>query len=141
MIVLLFAACGKTTDCGDPIFKSLFIKITNAAGENLIEQGEIVGDNIIVRNGMTEYTNVVLSTVEPIKNYITLNLNGPTTDVTYEIQLSETRTDILVLGLSNVISDGICPISFWLVDSASYNGEDLLIEDFNEDFLVTVVLE
>lgn len=138
---LLLTSCSENLECDDPIFRSLFINITDIDGNNLIDIGVIISDDIKVRLNDQEYSNVVFSDIGDINNLVVINLGGPEENLSYEIQLSQSRLDTLVLKQNRIEVADPCTVAFWTLDIASYNGIDIPIEDFNGDFLITMVLE
>lgn len=137
----LLISCNKvdcTTD--DPIFRSLFIKLVDADGTNLIENDTFNSEMIIIRFSEALYTGVVFTDVQGIENLIIINLLGQEGTNSYEIQLSDSRTDILEVGLIEIGKDEPCPVSYFIPDNASYNGIDQTIEEFGDDFMITVIL-
>jgi len=141
LVFVLISSCTKSIECDDPVVQSLFINVIDADGNNLIDKGEIMVDDIIVRYKEQEIVNAVFSDVESIKNLISINLNGPEGSLIYEIQFSESSSDTLVLELTELVEDDSCNNSIWALNSVSYNGVNRPIEDFNGDFLITVTLE
>ncbi len=141
LLCLLLISCNKldcTTD--DPIFRSLFIKLVDTDGHNLIENDTFDSEEIVIRVSDTTITGVVFNDVQGIENLIALNLLGPEGTTSYEIQLSESRIDILELSLIEIGKDDPCGFSYFITDDAGYNGIDQTIEDFGDDFLITVVI-
>lgn len=137
----LLISCNKvdcTTD--DPIFRSLFIKLLDADGNNLIENDTFNSETITIRFSEAIYTGVVFTDVQGIENLIIINLLGQEGSNIYEIQLSESRTDILELAMLEIGKDEPCPASYFIPDGASYNRVDQTIEVFGDDFMITVIL-
>ncbi|GAA4801261.1 hypothetical protein [Litoribaculum gwangyangense] len=126
-------------DCAlfDPFVRNLHIKIVDNSGNNLIENETYIAEDIKVRMNGNEYTNVVFKNVETIKNLITLTLFGKNGKNDYEIELSNSVIDTLVLDLT--LDSTICGINFFTLNTATYNGNILSIEDYNGNYLITVI--
>lgn len=141
MSCLLSISCNNT-DCitDDPIFRSLFVKLVDSDGNNLIENGTFNSEAIIYQFSDATYTGVVFNDVQGLENLIIINLRGPELSHSYEIQLSESQIDILELSLLEIDKDDPCGFSYFIPEDASYNGIDQMIEDFGDDFLITVVI-
>jgi hypothetical protein len=126
-------------DCAlyDPFIRSLFIKLIDSEGQNLIENNTYMADDITVLfNGYT-YTNVVFNDVQGIENLITLSVIGIDGDNTLKIKLSEEITDTLILNLT--ADSQVCGWTFFTLNSATYNGVLQQLEDFNGNHLITVL--
>lgn len=126
-------------DCAlfDPAISSLFIKLVDTEGNNLIENETYIADDIVIRYNDSEFKNVVFKNVESLNNLIALNLIGVTGDNQFEIELSGEETDALVLNLT--IESKICGYTFYKFNSATYNSILKTIEDFNGNYLITVI--
>lgn len=147
LIILLVASfsilsCGDELDCieDDPIFRSIFIDLRDNDGNNLIKNGTFNSQDIIIRFNDIEIFNPVFDTVSGIEHFIVINVHGPEGHISYEIQLSTTRTDTLDLNVIDIAEDHPCMIPLYAVESATYNGIDQTLEAFMEDVLITVVL-
>ena len=126
----------------EPAFSpSVFIELVNAEGENLIDNGTYVAEDITIDFNDSTFTNVVFTDVPGIANLIGLNVFGEDGDNILNINLSDTETDILVLNINREETGGPCSQSFFTLNSATYNGESRELQDFGGDFLITVVKE
>jgi hypothetical protein len=126
-------------DCAlfDPAISNLFIKLIDAEGNNLIENETYIADDITVLFNESTYTNVVYNDVLGIENLIILNLIGIDGDNTVKINLSNDITDTLILNLT--AESEVCGWTFFTLNSATYNDEIKTIEDFNGNYLITVL--
>jgi hypothetical protein len=126
-------------DCAlfDPAISNLFIKLIDAEGNNLIENETYIADDITVLFNESTYTNVVYNDVQGIENLIVLNLIGINGDNTIKINLSNDITDTLILNLTT--ESEVCGWTFFTLNSATYNDEIKTIEDFNGNYLITVL--
>lgn len=126
-------------DCAlfDPAISNLFIKLIDAEGNNLIENETYIADDITVLFNESTYTNVVYNDVQGIENLIVLNLIGINGDNTIKINLSNNITDTLILNLTT--ESEVCGWTFFTLNSATYNDEIKTIEDFNGNYLITVL--
>ena len=126
-------------DCAlfDPAISNLFIKLIDAEGNNLIENETYIADDITVLFNESTYTNVVYNDVQGIENLIILNLIGIDGDNTVKINLSNDITDTLILNLT--AESEVCGWTFFTLNSATYNDEIKTIEDFNGNYLITVL--
>ncbi len=126
-------------DCAlfDPFISNLSIKLIDSEGQNLIENNTYIADDITVLFNGNTYTNVVFNDVQGIENLITLNLIGLDGDNTLKINLSQEISDTLILNLT--AESQICGWTFFTLNSANYNGVFQQIEDFNGNYLITVV--
>ncbi|WP_341215299.1 hypothetical protein [uncultured Wocania sp.] len=141
--VLCFTACKTDDDNGidcdlfDPANRNLFIELVDGNGNNLIENNTFVADDIkVLFNGNT-ITNVVFNDVEGIENLIALSLIGEAGNNTFEIQLSSEITDTLILNLK--AESQICGWTFFSLNSATYNDVLQTIEDFNGNYIISVI--
>lgn len=130
-------ACLRT----DPITNgSLFIELVNAQGESLI--GNYIAEDITVSSSGGVITNVVFPEIPEIANFISVPIIGQEGDNTFEINLSATEIDTLILNLVREEFGDICPVSLLVPISAVYNGEVVEIQDDPEvGYLITVVKE
>lgn len=115
--------------------------MVNVAGENLIDNGTYIADNITIDFNESTFVNVFFTDSPEIANLIGLNVFGQDGDNTFEINLSDTETDILVLNTNREETGGPCSQSFFTLNSVSYNGESKELQDFGGNFLITVVKE
>lgn len=123
------------------IGSNLYIDLVNEQGENLIENGTYNPDDIIINFNGSVFTGAVFTEVQGIENFITIGVFGEDGDNTYEIRLSDTETDTLILNLTREETGGPCSQFVFILNSVAYNGEIQEIEDFGGDFLITVVKE
>jgi len=121
----------------DPAISNLFIKLIDAEGNNLIKNETYIADDITVLFNESTYTNVVYNDVQGIENLIILNLIGIDGDNTVKINLSNDITDTLILNLT--AESEVCGWTFFTLNSATYNDEIKTIEDFNGNYLISVV--
>jgi hypothetical protein len=141
--VLCLTSCNnhdkEEIDCAlfDPAISNLFIKLIDAEGNNLIENETYIADDITVLFNESTYTNVVYNDVQGIENLIILNLIGIDGDNTVKINLSNDITDTLILNLT--AESEVCGWTFFTLNSATYNDEIKTIEDFNGNYLITVL--
>ncbi|WP_298237346.1 hypothetical protein [uncultured Algibacter sp.] len=141
---LLVQSC-KTNDdiiCyGDPIpSRIVFINLVDNDGNNLIENGTYNSDDIEVTfNGYTNPDPFFKNNPE-FENLILVTVVGNEGDNTYEIQLSNSTTDILSLNLSGeFIGSEACGSIFFKPNTAHYNGIAQTLEDFDTwNYLVTI---
>ncbi len=126
----------------EPAFSpAVFIELVNAAGDNLIENGTYIADDITIGFNESTFVNGVFTDSPEVANFIGLNIFGEDGDNTFEINLSDTETDILVLNINREETGGPCSQSFFTLNSVTYNGESKELQDFRDDFLITVVKE
>ncbi len=116
---------------------SILLKITNVTGDNLIENETYIANNITIEFNNEIYKNVVNQKVENFKNLINIPLYGSEIEREYKINLSETETDILSLKVS--LKEGACGITITTPNSGTYNGNSITFEDYNKNYLITVV--
>jgi len=130
-------ACSLLT----PVSNNLYINLVNTQGENLIENDSYQADGISINNlsNGTTSTNLVLENVEGLENFITLGAIGQDGDNTFEINLSSTETDILILNLTVERIGGDCPQTIYKLNTAVYNGEAQQVQDYGGEPLITVV--
>lgn len=138
-ILLCFFNCKEDNLCyGDPFEISLFIEIIDSNGNNLITNNTFSSENIITRfNGYENKSPVVESLLDK-ENLIQVDVIGIEGDNTFEIQLSNSITDILIMNISNEITDPPCSTTIPTLNSVSYNGIDQTLKNF-EGYLITVV--
>lgn len=117
--------------------RSLFIKLVDTEGNNLIENETYNADDIIILFNDYEIKNVVVKNVESINNLVVLNLIGTAGDNEFNIKLSNTEIDNLVLSLT--AESAVCGYTFFKLNSVNYNGNNKIIEDFKGDYLITVI--
>lgn len=144
LCISLFISCTKeevTIQCAniDPITQTLFIELVDDQGNNLIENGTFIAEDIIIRIGDFDFTNVVFNEIPGAESLIVLELFGEQGDNTLEIVLSDTVTDTLVLNLDKEVTGGVCSQIIYTLNRATYNGMQLSLKDFNGGYLITVV--
>jgi hypothetical protein len=125
----------------EPISSTLFIELVNAQGENLIENGTYVTEDITIDFNESTFANVVFTDVPGLENFIGINIFGEDGDNTFEINLSGTEVDTLVLNLTREETGGPCSQTVFELNTVTYNGESEELQDFGGDFLITVVKE
>jgi hypothetical protein len=115
----------------------------NAQGENLIANQTYIADDITIDDVTNGYTSsgVVFTSVSGIENFIALGIYGQDGNNTFEINLSETEIDTLVLNLTRSETGGPCSQFIFTLNSTVYNDESISIQDFGGDFLITVIKE
>jgi hypothetical protein len=126
-------------DCAlfDPAISSLFIKLVDSDGNNLIENETYKADDITVLFNNYTTTNVVFKDIPELNNLIALNIHGENGNNTFKIKLSENEIDTLILNLK--AESSICNWTFFKLNSATYNGIVQTLEDFNGDYLITII--
>lgn len=142
VLLLLINSCKNEDDgidCAlfDPITKSLYINLVDSDDNNLIENETYNADDITILYNNNTFTNVFFNNIPGLENLIALNISGTQGDNTYEIQLSENLTYSLILDLT--LESTVCDISFFTLNSVIYNDIIQTIEDFNGDYLITIV--
>lgn len=143
-LYLYFCGCKNNDDidCSvvtGPALKTIFIKIIDSNEINLIENNTYIANDIMIRFGDFVFTNVVFDNIPEIENLIALNLIGDDGDNTFQIELSDIDTDILVLNLEKLSDGGPCFGSTFEINSATYNEQSITVEDFNGDYIITVI--
>ena len=145
LLSFMLFSCNSDDDVNctsEPAFSpTVFIELVNATGENLIDNGTYIADDITIGFNESTFTNVVFTESPQIANFIGLNVFGEDGDNTFTINLSATETDILVLNINREQTGGPCSQSFFTLNSVTYNGEPKELQDFGGDFLITVVKE
>ena len=121
--------------------KTLFIDLIDTDGNNLIENETYNPEEIFVRFGNTVITGVVFTEVQEVENFIALSVIGQEGENTFEIVLNSEDTDTVVLDISKPADSGSCPSSVFNLDAVTYNDISQTIQDFNGEFLITVVRE
>ncbi|WP_299674236.1 hypothetical protein [uncultured Dokdonia sp.] len=119
----------------------LFIELVNTEGENLIENGIYNPDDITIGFNGNIFTGVVFTGVQGVENVIVLNVFGEEGDNTFDINLSDTETDTLILNISKEEISDPCIQLVITVNEVIYNGESKELQDFEGGFLITVVKE
>ena len=123
---------------------NLYIALVNAEGENLIANQTYIADDITIDdlNSGTTASGVVFTGVQGLENLIGMGIYGEEGNNTFEINLSDTETDTLILNLVREEFGDICPVSLLIPTAAIYNGEVVEIqEDTDIGYLITVVKE
>lgn len=126
-------------DCSlfDPANPNLYIKLLDSNGNNLIENNTYKPNEITVSfNGQT-ITNVVFTTVKGLENLITLNVMGTEGNNQFDIKLSNSETDVLIMNLSLISQK--CGWKFYKLNSVTYNDEIVSIKDESGNYSITVV--
>jgi hypothetical protein len=148
LLCLLLFSCNSDESeseiiCDFPgaITSNLFIELVNAQGENLIENGTYIPTDITIDFNGNTLTNVVFTKVEGLENFAYVGIFGEDGDNAFEINLSDTETDALVLNLTREEISGPCAQFVFRLNSAGYNDELKEIQSYGGDFLITVVKE
>ncbi|MGZ0015535.1 hypothetical protein [Yeosuana sp. AK3] len=126
-------------DCAlfDPFIANLFVKLVDSEGNNLIENNTFIANNItILFNGNT-FTNVVFTNVPGLENLMALNLIGVDGNNLFEIKLSDKETDTLIMNLTT--ESKVCGLTFFKLNSVTYNETFQTLENFNGNYMITVV--
>lgn len=142
--LLVLQSC-KTNDdiiCdGDPIpLRIIFINLVDMNGNNLIENGTFDSDEIEVSfNGYSNTSPFFVNNPE-LENLIAVTVTGIVGNNAYEIKLSSSITDTLLLNLdSETLGTGPCSGTYFTINSASYNNVTQTVEDLNNwSYLITV---
>lgn len=139
LCLLCLLSCEEDNKCeGDPFFQNLFIEIIDSDGNNLISNNTFKPSEIIITdsNGY--------SMINPVQNIpnrgdlIVMVVYGNQGNNSFEIKLSDTITDTLVMNVSNEITEGPCSVNISTLNSVAYNGVNKALNNF-EGFLITVV--
>lgn len=130
-------ACTTVTS----VFSNLFIELVNPEGQNLIENGTYIPANITIDSNGNTFTNVVFTNVEGLENFVAVGVSGNDGDNTFEIHLSDTETDILVLNVTAEEIGGLCPQTVFALNTVMYNDASKETQDYGGDLLITVVKE
>lgn len=140
LTLFLFNSCTNNNqdeiDCRlfDPVIQHLLVELVDENGINLLENGTFDKETIKIRLNSAEFQATKLDIFE---NSIAIQLLEQGAK-TYEIVLSETETDTLVLDLS--IREQICGFQFYNLDKAIYNGEaQTIIFENNSDPKIRVI--
>jgi len=123
----------------DPIIQTFYVELIDNQGNNLFENGTFNSDDVVVSINGFDLSGVIFNDVPGIENIIVLSLFGQAGDSTYEIQLSDTITDTLVL---NLVEDGetVCNFTPLRVNAAIYNDVTQTIEDFDDVFTGELII-
>ena len=121
-------------DIGNPL---LLLKITDASGNNLIENETYNAENISIIYNDNTFNEVVIDNYASLNNFIHIPLFGTDIERTFKINLSETETDVLIVNVK--LEEGLCGYIFTIPLSGTYNGNSITIEDYNNNYLITVV--
>lgn len=124
-----------------PAVSNLFIELVNAQGENLIENETYIPADITIETNGNTLTNVVFTNVEGLENFVAVGVFGDDGDNIYQINLSGTETDTLILNLTREEIGDPCPQIAFMLNTAVYNNESKEIQSFGGDFLITVIKE
>ncbi|MFS4468916.1 hypothetical protein [Maribacter sp. 2210JD10-5] len=138
LLFLFFKSCNSSdgidcalVDCAAQGFSIVFV---DSDGTNLIENGTFsIADITISKNGKQLGFNA------SEENQIFFEVAGQQGENIYEITLSESRTDELILDLNRTNSGSECCSPFFDVNSASYtNSSNVLIE--TDSFIVEFII-
>jgi len=119
--------------------KSIFIKLIDSNGNNLIENETYAANTINIVFGDYTFTDVVFEDVLGIENLIALNIFGNQGDNQFRINLSENETDLLILNIDKQETVNPCVGHIFTLNSATYNGVIQTLENFDGDYLITVI--
>lgn len=139
--IILMTSCDDDVDCiiDEDLNKKLFIELTDINANNLVENGTFRGENIIIRSTDIEF-NFVNNDNPKFENLLCIKPTGPEGKLTYDIQLSETKTDNLTVNLTNLAPDSPCSYKPFSIDSVNYNDKEQTLQEFDQHLLITVVL-
>ncbi len=140
---VLFSCNSDDVDCiSEPIFNgAIVIELVNVDGENLIENGTYNAEDITIAFNDSLLTGVVTTDFPEIANRIVLNIFGQDGDNTFDINLSDTETDELILNLTREATGGPCSQFALLLNAALYNSETIALQDSDVGYLMTIVKE
>lgn len=153
LIGFLFQSCSRDDDDGidcqlfDPAFPSLLIRIVDTTGTNIIENGTIDPNNIVVEG---DFTNAGFQFI-PANEFAapdadireldnTLNLYIPNeSSFQYTINLDNFET--INLGFSAELTRIPCDIAFFTPTSVTFNGETIELNEMSSlQFLAIIEL-
>ncbi|QLG45495.1 hypothetical protein [Costertonia aggregata] len=140
LLFLFLISCREveSIDCSlvDCAFQTFSITFVDGDGNNLIENGTYtINDIMVSKNGDQ------LSFNASEDNKILFETAGQQGDNIYEIKLSESRTDVLILDLDRRDSRNECCGPFFDVNNAIYeNSSNLVVETdgFITELIVTI---
>jgi hypothetical protein len=140
---VLFSCNSDDVDCtSEPIFNgAIVIELVNVDGENLIENGAYNAEDITIAFNDSLLTGVVTTDLPEIANRIVLNIFGEDGDNTFDINLSDTETDELVLNLTREATGGQCSQFALTLNTALYNSETIELQNSDVGYLMTIVKE
>ncbi|GAA4305164.1 hypothetical protein [Aestuariibaculum suncheonense] len=142
-LFILLSGCSdkdkESIDCsviyiGNPL---LLLKITDTNGNNLIENETYTAENISINYNNNTINDVVIDDYPQLNAFINVPLFGTDIERTFKINLSETETDVLIVNVT--LEEGICKYIFTIPLSGTYNGNSITIENYNNNYLITVV--
>lgn len=127
--LVLVQSCQNDDDIicyGDPIpLNIMFIELTDSDGNNLIENGTFIKDEIKTSFNGYYNTSPFFENEPGLQNLIAITVVGNPGDNTYEIELSNSITDTLILNLTEeIFGEAPCISSRFNVNTANYNGFD-----------------
>lgn len=149
VLFIVFINCksddGIDCELFDPAFPQLFVKFVDSDGNNLIKNGSINSDNIIVLNAEENSVGTVILPngfeVNPDSNPFnyTLKIFSPnSSSETYNIHLEENTIEVLTI--ESELKNIPCGISFYTPISATYNNMKITVNEENLlDFIITVI--
>ncbi|MBD0831128.1 hypothetical protein [Aestuariibaculum sediminum] len=139
LVVFLSFSCTSSNDipeyCAavDYFTTSLYIKITDQDGTNLIENETYISNYINL-----EFRDLTIkNAVDPNKNLISFLIFGEEGNNTLKINLAETDSDILILNLSTSTNE--CNHTFYTLNKVTYQDISLSIEKLNNNYYITIV--
>ncbi len=136
-LALFFTSCNQDDDaCLSFAPPEFFIELLDSEGNNLIENGTFIGPEITVLTQNVLMSGVVFPGLEEVENLIVIELLGLDGDNEYQINLSDSVTDILILNLS--VENHECgPVK--TVNTATYNGVSQTVETYIGRPIIRVV--
>jgi len=151
IIGLLLFNCSSDEDTGidcalfDPAFPSLHIKLVDTNGNNLIENGTVDPNEIILQNGLGFRFNppnefaVPDADIRMFDNTINLGIPNAST-FEYLIQISD--TGVITLDFSAELTRIPCDVTYFVPNRVVFDNQPLeLREVFPLDFLIELELE
>lgn len=149
VLCFIFISCNNddSIDCAlfDPAFPQLSVKFVDNDENNLIKNGFLNPDNIIVLNTEGKSVGTVILPdgfeVNPDNNPFnyTLSIVSPnSSSETYNIHLEENTIEVLTI--ESELKNIPCGISFYTPISATYNNMKITVNEENLlDFIITVI--
>ena len=144
-IVILFLcflclfSCNEDNVCEGDLFEQfLFIEIVDESGNNLISNNTFNSSDIIVSNSSGYETINPVQNILDKKNLIVILVNGKQGSNTFNIQLSNSITDTLIMNINNERTEPPCSVTISTLNSAAYNSVNQILKDF-EGYLITIV--
>tara|TARA_R110002049_G_scaffold4504_7_gene31333 strand:+ start:9210 stop:9686 length:477 start_codon:yes stop_codon:yes gene_type:complete len=128
----------------DPAFPTLYIKLVDSNGNNLIEDGIINPDEITLQNGLglrfnppNEFASPD-SEIRELDNTIELFISNEST-FQYAIKLN--ATDVILLDFSAELTEIPCDITYYVPTRVVYDNQNLeLTEGSSLEFLTDLEL-